>query len=277
MERAVAVLLLAALLAAPAVAHDDLTAWTPGEALDLDLPSGTNADTVSGVYEGDATYLLDAGSPPGGVAAGQGPFCDFEVVSEGAGPDPQDEPEVDGNANPASARGTGYNDGGFGGACHTHRGHYEEDAYNTPGCGYTPAYAEDASGLDVWITTQCSYGSRVVTHLTYFVQACIAELVANAVAGAGCALDLAGCYAPVPGTDCPMDLGHTCGPDEVGNSAVTLVQSGWGSQGAPFSQVPSPCADADGAASVLVWTAAFVDPLGSGVAVSEPTVGIIHQ
>lgn len=266
-----------------ALAHDNATPWAL-EGVAGHLPSSaSNNDTVSGVYYADPALLAShVGADVLGQAtsrtltAGRG-TCDLEVLSDGtATGSPLDEPEVDGNGDAGTGQATLFNDGGLGGVCHTHAGYYEVDSYNTPGCGYGPALAEDAVASDVWLMTFCDYASPV--HVDPSVLGMLLDCVADHLAppepveAATCAAEVAVCWVDPA---CPVAPGFVCGWD--GTGGIEATQSGWGSAGVPFTPVPAPCDDEDGAASALVLTAVFVDSVDGDAAVSAPTVGVIHQ
>lgn len=276
---------LVAMVGAPlGAAHMDSTAWA-GLA-GLPSTAGGNANRVSGVYYGSVSALVghtgmdinegNSTSFEFGTAAA---FCDMEILSDGsAAGSSEDEPEVDGVANTAGAS-TLFNDGGVGAVCHTQTGYYANGDFNTAGCAYAPAEGADATG-DVWLTTVCSYAHTVsgVGLLDYFV---------DCVSGAALTVSPLEIVDPCTTTtvECLVNGDCTsladeiaCGPDAAGNADIQVAgESDWGSAGADFPAIPSPCTDANSAGVVFVWNAVFVDStLPNVTGHSVATVGVIY-
>jgi hypothetical protein len=291
--------LVAVAMAPLALAHNNSTSHP------LINTSDGASNRVSGVYYKDVSALVGFAGPsvplPPGVPAEvtdvtgnpvgtsftlgiANALCDMEVLSPGDGTaDALDEPQIDAVANTASALGlTLFNDGGVGAVCHTHTNYYANSAWNTAGCTYDPATGTDLVSARVWLTTVCDYGHGTGgVSLVSYVQSCANNLLTNDVAGlVTCATALAACVATaVQGLgSCPLTTGFACGDDGSGSGGVqTPGNSGWSNVGVAFESVPAPCADSDGAASVFVWTAVFVDASNpAGAAVSVPTVGEIQ-
>lgn len=116
-------------------------------------------DGVSGSYVGPAGAYLDSptlfgAANPVVLAAA---LCDAEVLGTGSSPSPQDEQWVDNEEGGLVPDGT-FDDGGFGGACHT-QDHYEQEGYDTPGCSGSASAKDAVSGTDVFIGLACDWKS----------------------------------------------------------------------------------------------------------------------
>lgn len=313
----VGALALAAMALAPlGAAHMDSTASTVAATLGLPSTASGGADRVSGVYYGSVSALADltgvdpTTNEPVNLAFGTAfALCDMEVLSDGSAPgvgfdaatlQPGDEPEVDGAgnapANGAANLGTLFNDGGVGGACHTHEGYYGESAFNTAGCAYAPAMGDDAVSPDIWLSTVCSYAHSTSGPglATYFLD-CTNEALTGPVTDVvtNCVQPTVDCL--VNGACANLATTFECGPDAEGHADVQAAgESGWGSQGVAFPALsgtggfPNPTttpasecdASTDSAAVVFVWNAVVVDatalPALGNSGVSAATVGVVY-
>jgi hypothetical protein len=286
---------LAAMVGAPlGAAHMDSTAWVvEGTAADPGLTSTASggADRVSGVYYGSVSALVGhTGNPvnsqPTTFEFGTAfALCDMEILSDGSTGSAEDEAEIDGVTNSASAVPTLFNDGGVGAACHTQQNYYPNANFNEDGCSvYSDAMGEDAVAADVWLTTVCSYAYTTSGPglIDYFVDCSNTAISGSPLGVVDCATTTADCF--VNGACTSLADAFTCGPDADGNADVQAAgESDWGSAGAAFpTSFPNPagaCADSDTAAVVFVWNAVFVDSTGatpSVTGVSTPTVGVIY-
>lgn len=268
-------------LASPAtLAHNDPTPWALEDVVPGVATSTDTANRVSGVYYGDLSVLAGSVGPIDDtyrqIATSPAWFlCDLEVFESDIITGRNYEPEVDGS--PAGKLGvTLFNDGGVRGACHTHSGLYPEPEFNTPGCDYAPAFAEDVSGLPVWLTTACDYAHPTsgIGLARYFL-VCATGSDTYVVNLPACSLPLLSCLTADP-VACALTEGIACGAGETGVGTVqTAGQSGWGLDGVAYESVPAPCSNDDGAAMAFTWTAVFVDSLALDYEVSVPTVGTI--
>jgi hypothetical protein len=300
---------LTAMVGSPlGAAHMDWTPWAlegtpadPGLPTTSDTEWGYGKNRVSGVYYGSMAALVDhVGSPLGGQGTsftfGDSVVrCDMEVLSDGDSYgvafdpstltfEPGDEPEIDGTpnglANGALGSGTLFNDGGVGGVCHTHPGHYGVAAFNTAGCDYTDAYGWDVASVDVWLTTVCSYGHTTsVGDAGYYLGCAVGPGLGIDYGGlANCLSMTVNCV--VNGACLSLASEFSCGPDAHGNADIQTYVSGWGSLGVPFfPYYPGPVDWCDGdqaAGAVVVWPAVFVDSLAQSAWILIPTIGVIE-
>lgn len=260
--------------------------------------AGGNTDRVSGWYYGSAGPYVQVEDDSGTLtflSAFGGMLCDAEVLLVGD----DNEEVVDGLPSGVTPDGI-FNDGGNGGACHVTS--YGNEAWNTGGCTYDNAFAEDAVfGSEVWISTSCNWRTPTDTtgpgieDVIVTGALCVVNEVldpnTNPDVIVDCGEYVADCINPalVNAADnlCEPETGQTfaCGADST--SDATEFGEGDGYQaaappatdddlaehhapgdfastpGVPFPNSGGECPD-DEVASVFVWTsvAVHVDSAG---------------
>ncbi len=259
-------------------------------------------DGVSGTFVSPAGPLVDdSGGELGLIAAGMA-ICDFEVLSTGGNGalgahSPQDESTVDaddGSGEPLPPPGTGglvpnglWDDGGYGGACHTDASAYEHDGYNTPGCtgdtvtADSPARASaQVAGVGVDITIWIGAACDAVTTHADGVGTCIVNSILQFDVGdpEGSAQRTQDCVNNLtPGSNPGTFV--FCGAD----SSSDLVNFGTadptsGPQFPTLNDVNtlfgSSCVQDDASEVAFVFTGAAADT--SGATISPPFVGWVN-
>jgi len=238
-----------------------VSAWA-----ELVAPTFATTGGVPAPLDGSMPPLPDLnGIPvnPGFTLAAANALCDMEVVDASG---ILDESTIDGTTPGGSTPDGIFNDGGIGAACHTPSGFYGVTGYDTPGCSYTPAFAEDAvSGHDVWISPSCDSTTPAATASILDHVLSLSTCAPNAVLSfdptgiVGCANTFVSCA--ITGVGCPSTGATFCGADGVADDS----NSGQGGVGVAFPTVALGCLNTDGAAVVFTWNrvAVDVDPLGT--------------
>ena len=206
-------LLLAVSLAPSVLGHDDNGSRSG------DVDAG-----VSGTYYGTAGFFVALSNKLDDPNVSNDFFffeptmvCDLEVLGDGTSEQEPDETEVDSWPVGVGTVPDGtWNDGGFGGGCHTN--HYDHSRYNTPGCLDDGVRASSVLGLPYpWVGASCDWkGVEGGTPRQDILKGCLVQGIRDGIddqptEAAGCIFDFIQCTAnPI---SCAVDGIESCGAD----------------------------------------------------------------